>query len=216
MWRIMLFSFPWWKEIWWTICFCRLLLILLLQLVLLTEAAFTPGPFWSVPKQMSLFPINLHISLGSFCLHSTLSSSGPKRTHSQGLSLRPNVMSVTLCIMGECHNNNNNKSRGLIWCSEDLKWIDIWLDEHISQILDTWKRWGSQNRQRQIKEEVLNTLLSWQKHSNPWRYCPYWQAVVCRLLSGRPYRGYLFRFLSRLCSCCKRTAPGLGWNHRLL
>lgn len=58
------------------------------------------------------------------------------------LSLRTYVtascMLVALCIVGQRHDKDNNMSCGLDWCCEEVKYLmDIWTDDHISQILDT-------------------------------------------------------------------------------
>ncbi len=59
------------------------------------------------------------------------------------LSLRHYVTAsctlVVLCIVGQLHDNSSVKIRcGLTWCSEEVKcFINIWVDEQISQMLDT-------------------------------------------------------------------------------
>lgn len=54
------------------------------------------------------------------------------------LGLRASCVPVTLCDAGQnTQQGNDRMRRRLTWPSEEAKWlIDIWPDEHVSEMLD--------------------------------------------------------------------------------
>lgn len=73
-----------------------------------------------------LFRINLHISLGSFCVYTALLENGPKQTPLKRFT-------YALLIAASW---NNKMSCGLTWCSEEARCC-IRAGEDISHLLDT-------------------------------------------------------------------------------
>lgn len=87
-------------------------------------------------KADNSFQISFHISLGSFSVHTALLLKWAKApTTAPALSR----VLVTQC-MWRRHDNSNNMSCGLTWCTEEAKClVDICEDEQISPTLDTTK-----------------------------------------------------------------------------
>lgn len=95
-------------------------------------------------------------------------------------------------------------SSGLTWCSEEVKClIGFGPEEHVSQKLDTrtQKQWSLCHERRQMKESscersVEQCCAKTARHNGKRACCPYWQAILRRVLPGRTHQGYLF------CCCC--------------
>lgn len=98
------------------------------------------------PDTDDLFQLNLQI-----CLVDVLSSQcvALNRTVAgilSGSCVTVSCVLVVICTVGPLQDHNGNKmSRCLTWCSEEVKFrIDIWADEHVSQMLDTRHRTRNQ------------------------------------------------------------------------